>query len=108
MMRAVARAHLRERQRLREIVVEIQPEHAGRDIRAFEVMPVVGRHEEAAAVLRVVIAVRARRILALHRLAVGTGPRADGRRGVGRPRQIHATDIVIWMRSRLSMGHLPG
>ena len=53
------------------VVVDVEPEEARRGMHAFEVMPVVRRHEELAAVLRVVIAVRAQR------------PRPDARRAVG-------------------------
>ena len=71
-------AHLIERQRLRVVVVQMQPEDAGAQIGPFEMMPGVGRHEEHAAVLRVVVAVRARRVLLDHRRAVGAGARRGG------------------------------
>ncbi len=66
--------HLITRQWLRVIVVQIQTEHAGAWIRALEMVPVVGRHEEQAAMLGVVIAVRARGELFHHRRPVRTGP----------------------------------
>ena len=69
-------------------------------------VPVVRGHEELAAMLRVVIAVRARRVLHHHRRSVGTFPwrdLVDLRTSGTSPR--HAT--VTWTRSRRSIGHLP-
>ncbi len=71
-----------------EIIVDIHPESPGPRIRAFDVMPVVRRHEEGAAVLRVVIAVRARVVSRNRRRPVGAGSRLElGNLAVGRARK---------------------
>ena len=62
------------------VVVDVQPEDPGRRMHAFQVMPVVRRHEELAAVLRIVIAVRARRPMADARRSVGTDAGLEMRR----------------------------
>jgi hypothetical protein len=46
-------------QGLGEVVVEIQPKETGTRICAFEVVPLVGSHEELTAVTGIVITVRA-------------------------------------------------
>ena len=59
---------------------------------AFEMMPVVGRHEEQTAVLRIVVAVGTHRVLRLHRGAVGAGAGIrllDLRMIRARERQLH-------------------
>ena len=53
---------LRGRQRLRVVVVDIQAEHACSRVFAFEMVPVIGRHEKLAAVLWIVVPVRAGRV----------------------------------------------
>jgi len=60
------------RQRLRVVVVEIDAEHLVLRIRALEVMPHVGRHEEQPAMLRIVIRVRGLDVTLVHRRSVGT------------------------------------
>ena len=97
----------REAERLREIVVDVHAEAAGSRIGAFEVMPVVGRHEEDAAVLRVVIAVRARRVARHHRRSIGAfaGSICDTSR---LPAHVNVSAAVFCTRSREQIRHLPG
>src|SRR5690349_19131412 len=55
------------------VVVHVQLEPAARRVDAFDVMPGVRRHEELSAVLRIVIAMRPRRVLDLRLRAVFAG-----------------------------------
>ena len=83
---------LGRRERPAVVVVDVEPEDACRGMHALEVMPVVRRHEELAAVLRVVIAVRAQRPASDARRAVGAGARLEmlgGAIGRARPRERH-------------------
>ena len=75
-----------------EVVVDVEPEHARGRMDAFKVMPVVGRHEELAAVLRIVIAVGAKRPSSDARRTIPAGAGFEvlgGPIGAAGPRERH-------------------